>query len=133
MRTRSTINVINVSTHEVKEDGMIQYTKLGGGIFRLEHPIREVKPGTVFWAFPYEIPKAFRDIIVPVHPTDITDDSTILLKKQKEVDTIAMETTKYTKQLRSLGWYDVVDANGKAINKEALRSAAADELLNTLL
>lgn len=99
--------------------GSKTYRKVEGGIFRLSSG-KVVKGGQVFTAHPTEIPKAFADLFVEVEEAK---------KEDKSVPTVI----SYTKKERtSLGWFDVVDSNGKVTNKTAMREDAADLLVTEL-
>jgi len=99
-------------------EGEIKWNKKGGGTFRMASG-RIVKGNSVFWARPDEIPKSFRDIIVPLTPI-----TTELVEEPVDAG--------YSIQPRSPGWYDVVDGNGKVLNERALRLDKAGELLEGL-
>jgi len=101
-----------------KKVDKVKFQKIGGGSFRLKNG-RIIKPNQIFKAYPSEIPKAFTDLIKPLE--DI---------KEEPVEII---DTVYTLNSRSVGWWDVVDIDGKIMNENALRKEAAEELLNNLL
>ncbi|TSA08014.1 MAG: hypothetical protein D4R73_09160 [Deltaproteobacteria bacterium] len=80
---------------------------------------RIIKPNQVFEATEEEIPKAFRDLIVPMTPVP-------------EEPALEVAPGGYSIMSRGPGWYDVVDAHGKVVNEGALRQADAQKLLGDL-
>ena len=103
-------------------DQKIRFKKTGGGSLRLGGKI--YKPNQTFMAYPYEIPDAFKDVIVPVDPNAVA---------REEEKKFLGKTHEYTLKARSSGgYYDVVDSNGKVKNEKALRHAAALDLIRSL-
>lgn len=96
----------------------IKWKKLGGGSFRMASG-RIIKQNQVFEATEAEIPKGFRDVIVPVDPIP-------------EPPALEVVPGGYQVRSRGPGWYDVVDAQGKVVNEGALRQADAQKLLEDL-
>jgi hypothetical protein len=80
---------------------------------------RIIKLNQVFEATEAEIPKAFRDVVVPVAPLP-------------EPPALEVISGGYQVRSRGPGWYDVVNAQGKVVNENALRQADAQELLERL-
>lgn len=129
-------------------EGKIKWKKHGRGFFRLPNLI--IKPNDVFWAHPDQIPKAFRDTIIPVNHLDLKEDKPPQVKTDtparrehlqrrranapvKQEDLVAVKPV-YTKVSRGEGnpWFDIFDANGKKLNEKALRSEQADEYMKSL-
>lgn len=80
---------------------------------------RIIKPNQVFEATEEEIPKAFRDVVVPVDP----------LPQEAPLPVLS---GGYQVRSRAPGWYDVVDSQGKVVNESALRQDAAQKLIEDL-
>lgn len=104
------------------QEDLKKWKKIGGGPLILNN--RYIKPGQVFYAFEYEIPKAFRDVVVEL-PFDgdgekvkITSD--VKLKKE------------FSLKHKGGGRYDIVDSEGKVLNETAMKKEEATEFLNTL-
>lgn len=109
-------------------DGRVKWQKNGGGFFVI--PGKQIiKPGQVFWAFPEEIPAAFRDQVVPVDQTEAKK-----LEPTPDAEIPAAEPL-YTIKARTEGgtWYDIVDGNGKVLNEKALHKDKAEKYLKSLL
>lgn len=108
------------------EETRMRWRKTGGGSLRLGNRI--IKPGQVFTATPNDIPKAFRDVVVPVGG-DYNFD-----KPAKEEPPVVGIKPTYTLAPRGAGklWFDVVDAQGKPINDKALKKEVAEQLIEDL-
>jgi len=100
-------------------DVKIRWIKTGGGRFRLANG-KIIKPNQKFSARPDEIPEAFRDVIIPID------------ELPEDIKTPASVPAVYKLQKRSVGWFDVVDGNGKILNEQALRRDAALKLIKGL-
>lgn len=111
----------------IPEDRGIQWRKIGGGFLRLSNRI--IPPGTLFWAKPEDIPKGFKDQVVPVDPSEFKRYQGPTAEEMKPE-----KTFEYTKKLRegSSTWWDIFDSNGKRVNEKALREEAANEYLESL-
>lgn len=103
------------------DDGTIMWKKVGGGSFRLNGKI--IKPGQSFRAHPDAIPKAFKDLIIPLEKVRVKDEPVIAVAK-----------LVYTLQPRgkSKSLFDVVDKNGKVLNEKALTKEVAQNLIDDL-
>ena len=100
---------------------VIRWKKVGGGSFRLGNRI--IKPNERFKATESEIPKSFRDLVIPIQA----------LPSSPPVEPIKGVEPVYTAKPRgSGGWYDVVDAKGKALNEKALKKEVAEKLVADL-
>lgn len=96
----------------------VRWRKTGGGSFRMKNG-RIIKPNEVFYATVAEIPRGFRDVIVPIDA--LPEEAPII------------SATKYELRTRGVGWFDVVNtATGKVENENALRKADAERLLRDL-
>jgi len=82
-----------------------------------------IKTNQRFQALPSEVPEAFRDIIKPIG-IDIQAEAV------KEVR--IAPAPAFTTKLKSPGYYDVVNSEGKVMNEKALRKDAADSLVKKL-
>jgi len=105
---------------------LIQFKKIGGGSFRLKGG-KIIKPNQVFFALPTDIPEAFLDAVKPVDGTNISKESV------PKVLPVEVAPAAYSIEPGSVGWFNVVDGEGKPMNEKALRKDAADELLAELL
>lgn len=112
------------------EETRIRWKKVGGGSFRFNRRI--IKPGEIFLANVDDIPKGFRDQIIPL--------DTI---KEKSTTPIIAVKSVYEVQPRgkSKSLFDVVtpigkDAEGepiyKVLNEKALTKELAEKLVNDL-
>ena len=106
----------------IQEDEVIRWKKVGGGGFYFKNRI--IKPGQVFTARVSEIPKAFRDVCIPLDEIKVV--------QPPPVDAVKAE---YIVQPRgkSKTWFDVVDGRGKVINEKALLKDVAEKLAHDLL
>jgi hypothetical protein len=101
-------------------DDRIRWKKIGGGT--LYHNGKAIGPGSVFRAYPHEIPENFRDSIVPL---DALPDDTVKVQKP---------AYQVVPKPGAPGWYNVVDAEtGKVLNEKSLRPKQAQELLEELI
>lgn len=103
-----------------KEVGKIRWKKIGGGSLRLARG-KIVKPNEIFFASEDEISPAFKHLVVPLESLPVVE----------KVVLPPVVSKFFVKQV-AVGWYDVVSADGKAINESKLRKAAAEELLDSL-
>ena len=103
---------------------VIRWKKIGGGSLRFKGRI--IKPGEVFRAAESEIPKSFRDVIIPLQDIPGT-------KKEPAVPQHKVVEPVYTLKKRAKGGlYDVVDAKGKVFNEKALTQEIAEKLVKDL-
>ena len=110
-------------TVEPVDDGKIWWKKVGGGSFKLGK--RYIKPGEKFRASEDEIPKGFRDLIIPLEE----------LRGEAVEKKIALSKTEYEIRPRgkSKAYFDVVNKqSGKVINDEGLKKEIAEKLVNDL-
>lgn len=101
------------------EPKKVKFRKIGGGSFRMANG-KIIKPGQVFEAFPEQIPGAFRDVVVPLEPE--LEDPPV------EVTPPGYEIVKSPEK----GKWNVVNAQGKAINENPLSREDADVLVKEL-
>lgn len=103
------------------EDTRIRWKKVGGGSFRWNRRI--IKSGEVFLANVEDIPKGFRDQIIPL-------DS---IKEKVATPIVAVKSVYEIKSRgKSKSLFDVVDGNGKVLNEKALSKEVADKLVKDL-
>ena len=102
-------------------DGKIFWKKVGGGSLRFNGKI--IKPGQTFRASVDEIPKSFRDLVIPLEK---------IVEKGEEP--IVVVNTVYSMQPRgkSKSLFDIVDGNGKVLNEKALNKETAQKLIEDL-
>ena len=108
--------------------GKIRYKKIGGGSLRLSLNGRAViiKQNEIFNAFPSEIPKAFKDTVIPLDP--------VLEEKAVQAAKPIPAKVTFTIQPRgkSKSLFDVVDGMGKVLNDKPLTKIVAESLVNDL-
>jgi len=109
--------VVEQPVGEVK----IWWKKISGGSYRLNN--RMIKPNEKFMAFPSEIGKDIRDIVIPLE--EIPDDA---------VKPAAIVKSSYQMQPRgkSKSLFDVLDLNGKVLNEKPLTKEVAQKLIKDL-
>lgn len=114
---------------EVPVEEKVRWKKLGGGSLRLGGKI--IKPGQVFDAFPSQISKAFRDLVVPTNGRVDWDTA----KPEPKLPPVAVTKPVYELKPRgkSKSLFDVVDGQGKALNEKALTKVIAEKLIEDLL
>jgi hypothetical protein len=107
----------------VDPDPIISWKKIGGGSLRL--PKKLIPPGGIFKARISEIPKGFRDVVIPMEPIpDIPAG----------IPSPAPVKTLYVVQPRgkSKSMFDVIAPNGKKINEKPLSREIAERLAKDL-
>lgn len=102
------------------EEQYIEWKKIGSGSFYWGNKI--IKPGQVFKARLIDIPKAFRDVVVPMNSVTIIP----ILPTDKSKSIV------YTLSMRDDGLYDIVDKHHKRINENPMNEKDALVLLNAL-
>ena len=109
-----------VVTSQVEEPGpqKCKWRKKGPGTFRLGDG-RKIKPNEVFFAYPHEVPAAFRDLVELVSGDIATDNVPIV-------------PTKFVIGVREDGLCDIVDDEGKKLNDTPMEKEAAEKLLLSL-
>lgn len=106
----------------INPENVIKWKKVGGGALYLKNRI--IKPGQVFSASLNEIPKAFRDVCIPLEE----------IKEEKEqFKNIYVPEFRIVLKGKSKFLYDVVDAQGKVWNEKGLQKDVAEQLVNDLL
>lgn len=125
-------------------EGMKCFKKVGGG--SIGFPNRIIKPNQKFWAYPNSIPAMFKDSVEET----AADYGAVILKTEgyapivSKLDKGASDVVKFTvvkatdengKELPKVSgkfMYNVVGADGKAINEEPLKKGKANELYESL-
>lgn len=97
----------------------IRWKKIGNGSFIFNN--RYIKPGQIFTATVEEIPKAFRDVIIPVE--GLPEDPLLTIKKSSNYKIVEIEGTN--------AW-NIVDGQGKVLNEKPMARIEAEKLLNAL-
>jgi hypothetical protein len=95
---------------------------------------RIIKPGETFWAFPSEIPKAFRDVVIPL-------DGDVPFKEEKKKEELAKQTGgkkpafKVEKREGSPWWdvFNVQEVEGKEVRKKVNEKGLTEEKANKLI
>lgn len=93
-----------------------------GGPFYMKDGVR-IPNGEIFFAHPNDVPKAFRDTIVPVDPNALSNASPI---------EDAVNPTYSIKQRGASSNYDIFDGQGKRLNDKNLTQEEAQELLDRM-
>jgi hypothetical protein len=109
-------------------EGKLKWKKVGGGSFQMGNRI--IKPGQVFDATVSEIPKAVRDLIIPM------DGNMEVWKDEKEKTPEPADIVKPVYKLvphgKSLFLFDIVDDAGKVLNEKSLKKEVAEDLMQKL-
>jgi hypothetical protein len=111
-------------TESTPVDTKIWWKKIGGGSLRLtlDGRARIIPPGGKFQAEEYEIPKAFRDMVIP--------QETISEKKEPLMKGI---NPSFFLSVREDGFCDILNSNGKKINQNGeLSKEVAERLIQDL-
>jgi len=119
-----------IATDDPEADVVQKWKKIGGGSFRLNGKI--IKPGQTFKAAENEIPEAFRDLIILAEDAPVGIGKRPTPRKVKAPEIKPVEVTYLVKPRETVGWFDVVDSNGKALNEKALRKEIAEKLVRDL-
>lgn len=113
--------------NQLTQEKEYKWRKEGGGTFTMKNMI--IKPGQEFYAKESEIPKAFRDVLIPVNPEEMTEANKAaeleLEKALKPVFTIAPNANATTR-------FDVLNAEGFPVNGKPLSKPAAEKLKESL-
>lgn len=117
VRRRKTEPVAQV---EERQEDLKKWKKIGGGPLILGN--RYIKPGQVFYAAEWEVPMAFRDVIIELPFDNPTEKVEVKSEKKQE----------FKLQHKGGGWYDIVDSNGKVLNENAMKKEEAAEFLESL-
>jgi hypothetical protein len=102
----------------VQEQKPIRWKKIGNGTFLFKNHF--IKPNQIFIALEDEIPKQFRDLIVPV---DKIPEPVLQEKDVRE---------NYQLEQLGDGKYNIVDLQGKKLNESALTITEAKNILKVL-
>jgi len=111
----------------------VWWKKLGGGSFTLKqwnevsqkYKSQIIKPKQTFKAKPSEIPKAFRDVVVPLEP--LPDEL------EKEIPGLAPTSYEVIENTDEPGSFDIINVSTrKALNAKPLSKAKAEAILSGL-
>jgi hypothetical protein len=103
-----------------RNDNIIWWKKVGGGSLRLNGKM--IKPNEKFKASVEQIPKAFRDVVIP-------------LEKIEEIQSSILPENEPKYSLTPLsrkGFYNIVNIDGKKLNEKPLKEVDAWALLKDL-
>lgn len=102
----------------VDPDPIITWRKVGGGSLRLAK--RLIPPGAIFKARASEIPRGFRDVVIPQEA---------LPEAEKPVDVTPRKSVyKIVPRGKSKVYFDLVGPSGKVLNEKMLTKAEATHL-----
>ena len=112
-------------------EGKVRWKKIGGGSFRIGNRI--IKPGESFSAFPSEIPKAFRDVVIPLN-------GDVVFKDEKKKEELAKQTggkkpAFIIEKREGSPWWDVFnvqEVDGKEVRKKVNEKGLIEEKANKL-
>jgi hypothetical protein len=131
-----------------RNDNTIMWKKNGGGTFRLPSG-KIIKPNQKFRARIDEIPKAFRDQIIPLEDISemngevkapeynkqdaglfyiMDEEGPVTDKTYSEEMANQIVEEGFERKAKQGGWIDLVDPSGDAINKKSLTSEDAEEI-----
>jgi len=120
-----------IVTEEPKKPAPIKWKKIGRGTFLLGN--RYIKQGQIFTATLEEVPKAFRDVIVPVNTFDEPAQNTDKTKEEVIVPPEKVVNSEYSlKQDTATKLWNIVDKRGKKLNESPLSEPDANALLKVL-
>jgi hypothetical protein len=126
--------------NELPVEGKVRWKKVGGGSFRYSNKI--IKPGQTFWAFPSEIPKSFRDVVIALDGNVVFEEEKAKEKKLEEQ--IKGKKPVYTIQphgkslflvdiLQQIGVDDKGEPITKVLNEKSLKKEVAEKMVEDLL
>jgi hypothetical protein len=105
------------------KEGEIRWRKISGTLILRDKTV--IKPGQTFMARPEDIPKVFRDTVVPVNPEDLLDP-------EVPMPPVEPEPPSYTIKSCTPGRYNVLDGQGKAVNERPMSLDDAKRLVENL-
>ena len=103
-------------------EGEIRWQKISGTLILRDKTV--IRPGQTFMARPEDIPKVFRDTVVPVNPED--------LPKDPGLEPVEPVKPEYTIKSCGPGRYNVLDGQGKIVNEKSMSLADAERLVEGL-
>jgi len=101
----------------VDPDPIIVWKKTGGGSLRLAK--RLIPPGAIFKARVSEIPKGFRDVVIPQE---------LIPEAVQETMPVVKSSFQVVPRGKSKSMFDIIGANGKRMNEVPLTKAVAERL-----
>lgn len=105
------------------KEGEIKWRKTAGTLKLRDGTV--VGPGGTFMARPEDIPKVFRDTILPVNPEELLDPAMVLAPIKPQIP-------NYTIKSCGPGRYNVLDSQGKPVNEKSMTLADAERLMENL-
>lgn len=134
----------NKKTKVVKDipEGMKCYQKIGGGSHRFKNRI--IKSGQRCWVYPEAISESFKDrfkevpddfgaiIVKTIVPPKVASIKELDIQPDKFEMVKALDTKGKVIKKGDSNLYNVVGADGKALNEKPLRKGKAEELQEAL-
>jgi hypothetical protein len=110
---------------------LVRFRKIGGGSLRFMGKM--IKPGQEFKAYPYQIPVAFRDVIIAVSGNvDWNNPAPAVEKAAPPLENVAKPEYKLQPRGKSKSLFDVIDGQGKVMNTNALSKTVAEQFIEDL-
>ena len=114
-------NVVQEEQEQDPRKNPIKWRKVGRGSFILNN--RYIKPNQIFTATEDEIPKAFRDVVIPLETAPVSVDKYL---------TIVKESNYALQECEGTDFWNIVDKQGKIVNSNPLTYQNAISLLSSL-
>ena len=114
---------IAAKQEEVPTQVKIRWRNDGGTLRFRKNQI--IKPGEKFSAYPDEIPKAFRDVIIALEPIQ---EGPI----RPEIPTNVVMPVYKMEPAEKEGFFDIYNGNGKKMNESPLEAEIATQLIKDL-
>jgi hypothetical protein len=105
--------------------GKIRWKNLSGKTQRNILPGRILKPGEQFTAYPDQIPKAFRDVIIALEPIEDMNDRPVIPANISRM-------TYSLKPAEKEGFFDIYNGKDKKMNEIPLEESTAKQLIKDL-
>lgn len=121
-RTKHATRSLPVTSKVPKEDDPLIKWTVRSGKFTSKSG-KTYKAGKNFMARPSEVPKAFRDIVRPLEA----------LPDETGEKTLPAVENAYELEERADGQFNIVDAQGRAMNQKPLTKAEAKAILDKLI
>jgi len=121
----------NSTTTPAPQEPVIRWKKLGGGSLRIGRRI--IKPGEVFKATKSEIPRAFKDMVIPLENLPAESPEVAPQPANPPVTLVYTKVPVDNPAGRvDLKYFNVVDVKGKVLNEKPLTELKAGKLINDL-
>jgi hypothetical protein len=115
--TEEPVTEVKEESIPVDPDPIITWKKTGGGSLRLAK--RLIPPGAIFKARVSEIPKGFRDVVIPME---------LIPEQVQAVVPPVKSAFQVMPRGKSKSMFDIIGANGKRMNEQPLTKAVAERL-----